>query len=181
MEWIFGDMRIMEITTRLSPIFNGSFIDYPSKEDMCLSLYFSGCDRLCPECQNKELQEPHHGTLFTLDSLINIITKETKRLRTKKVTLLGGDPLYISNREFVRQLLLRTYNNFDYCIYTGYDVGFVKMTKITGFKFLKTGFYDHTLKQESIKTDEFFQLGSKNQKIFDEAFNLLSSNGKLYF
>lgn len=160
---------------------HGSFIDYPSRGGICLSIYFSGCDGLCPQCQNIDLQDPNCGKEFTISELINIISRETKRLRTNKITLLGGDPLFITNRIFVSELLNKTHTYFDYCIYTGYPVDFVKLNKIEHFKFLKTGYYDHTQKQQSMKTEHFMKLASKNQKIYDENFNLLSEDGIMYF
>lgn len=167
--------------TRLVSEFNGSFIDYPSKDGICLSLYFTGCQGLCPNCQNKELQDPNHGDEFEIGNFINIISHETKRLRTNKITLLGGDPLFPTNIDFVRELLERTHKKFDFCIYTGYDVEFVITNNINKFKFLKTGLYDETLVQQSLKTDDYFQLASKNQKIYDENFHLLSTDGVLHY
>ena len=170
-----------EIKTRLVNEFTGSFLDYPSKDGICLSLYFTGCQGLCPDCQNKDLQDPNHGTLFEIENLINRISHEAKRLRTNKIILLGGDPLFPTNIDFVRELLYRTHKKFDYCLYTGYDVNFVFTNEIRYFKFLKTGLYDGSLAQQSLKTDDYFQLASKNQKIYDEDFHLLSTDGILYF
>jgi anaerobic ribonucleoside-triphosphate reductase activating protein len=171
----------LDLKVNISEIIQGSFLDYPSKEDICLSLYFAGCDGICPQCQNKELQDPLYGKIFTLSELINIISIETKRYRTNKITLLGGDPLFYKNREFVKELLNRTYTKYDYCIYTGYDVEYVRYNRIENFKFLKTGRFDHTQKQQSLKTDDYFQLASKNQKIYNSDFKCLTQDGILYF
>lgn len=167
--------------TRLVNEFKGSWIDYPSNDGICLSLYFTGCQGLCQNCQNKELQDPNYGTEFEISKLINTISHEAKRLRTNKITLLGGDPLFHTNINFVRELLCRTHKKFDYCLYTGYDVNFVFTNDIRYFKFLKTGLYDETLSQQSLKTDSYFQLASKNQKIYDENFKQISTDGILYF
>lgn len=170
-----------ELKTHISPIMTGSFLDYPSKDGMCLSLYFSGCAGLCPECQNKELQDPNYGEEFSISKLINIISIETKRLRTNKITLLGGDPLFITNIDFVRELLNKTHTYYDYCIYTGYPPEYVASKNIRHFKFLKTGYYDQNLAQESLKTDRIFQLASKNQEIYDKDYCCLTINGRMYF
>ena len=167
--------------TRLVNEFRGSWIDYPTKDGICLSVYFTGCQGLCQNCQNKELQDPKFGTEFEIENLINRISHESKRLRTNKVTLLGGDPLFPTNIDFVRELLERTHKKFDYCIYTGYDVEFVFTNNIRHFKFLKTGLYNEKMPQQSLKTDYYFQLASKNQKIYDEDFKQISTDGILYF
>lgn len=169
------------LKTRLVNDFKGSFLDYPSKEGICLSLYFTGCQGLCPDCQNRELQDPYYGTEFEISKLINTISHEAKRLLTNKITLLGGDPLFHTNIDFVRELLETTYKKFDYCIYTGYDINFVFTNNIRHFKFLKTGLYDETLSQQSMKTDDYFQLASSNQNIYDENFNLISTDGILHY
>lgn len=167
--------------TNLVNEFKGSFLDYPSKDGMCLSLYFTGCLGICPGCHNKELQDPNFGAEFSISKLINIIPYEAERLRTNKITLLGGDPLYPKNLEFVKELLIRLGNEFDFCVYTGYDLAYVKLNNVKNFKYLKTGLYNEYFKQESVKTDDYFQLASSNQEIYDRDFNLLSTNGRMIF
>lgn len=95
--------------------------------------------------------------------------------------MLGGDPLYPKNLEFVKELLIKLGDEFDFCVYTGYDPDYVKLNNVKNFKYLKTGLYNEHFKQQSVKTDEYFQLASSNQEIYDKDFVLLTDGGRMYF
>ena len=169
-----------ELQTNFKEI-TSSFLDFPSNSGMCVSVYFTGCMRLCDECQNFELQDPESGTEISLSKIINIISLQTSRFLTNQICLLGGDPLFPKNLPFTRELLLQLGKTYDFCIYTGYDLDYVRSNQISNFKFLKCGRYINSLFQTSEKTDEYFQLASSNQKIYDSNFRLISNNGRMYF
>jgi organic radical activating enzyme len=165
--------------TRISIPFKLSFIDYPTI-DHCISVYFTGCWGTCRNCQNKELINNDYDIWtknFTLIEFINTLYHESKRFKTNKVTLVGGDPLYDTNIEFTKQFLKQN-TEYDVCLYTGESLDFVKSNGIKGWKYLKTGFYDESLYIDSIKTDKYFQLSSVNQNLYNEEGNLLSEKGK---
>lgn len=165
--------------TRISNPFRLSFLDYPTV-DHCVTIYFTGCWGNCKGCHNKELINDDYDIwtrIFDIQEFFKTLKFESDRFRTNKVTLMGGDPLYDTNIEFTKEILKRN-KDYDICLYTGQDLDFVKNNNISGFKFLKTGFYDENLYIDAQKTDTFFQLASTNQKIYDENFNLLTEKGK---
>lgn len=162
----------------------GSFLDYPSNTGMCISLYFTGCDGYCTSCHNKKLQDYDYSENvieINIEECINIIINECKRYRTNKICLMGGDPLYHKNIHFTRYLLELINDEYDICLYTGYNKDFVKHENIKGFKYLKCGWYNEKLKQNSEKTNDYFQLASSNQEIYNSNFILLSENGRFYY
>jgi anaerobic ribonucleoside-triphosphate reductase activating protein len=162
---------------------NYSFLDYPNKEDVCVSIYFMGCEHKCKNCYNPQFINPNYkvGTIL-IDpvTLLQITKNELKRIKTNKVTLLGGDPLF--NVEFIKKFLqLTSKEKIEICIYTGDEIREVKEKKIIGFKFIKTGaFYNH-LSQISEKTDSHIQFASKNQQLYNNKLVLLSKDGKYNF
>lgn len=159
----------------------GSFIDYPSREDMCISIYMSGCDGICVACQNKELQDYRLGEKYDFQKLINILPQFEKIYMTKKICLLGGDPLYIENIDFTRHLLYNAGKKYDFCVYTGYNIDHVIHNKIYGFKYVKCGRYVESLSQQSLKTDDYMQLASTNQIIYNDRYQQITQNGILRF
>jgi organic radical activating enzyme len=114
------------------------------------------------------------------EDILHKIGTEYKRHRTKKVCLLGGDPLYISNIDVTRELLEMN-AIFEFCLYTGYSKEYVWDSGIKGFTYLKTGQYFQELSQIPEKNDKYFQLSSTNQKIYDKDFTLLSKDGKMEY
>lgn len=169
------------IATIVSEISLG-FVDYPDPKEWSLNLFIYGCDHFCHNCSNPELWNMGPGILTSPRASLIRICEVSKKNRTNKVCLLGGDPLYFKNREFTSELLLLLESNhFDVCLFTGYPVEFVKRLKISGFKFLKTGKYEYELRCISEKTDKYFQLASTNQELYDSEFNLLSVKGRYYF
>ena len=161
-----------------------SWLDYPSKENQCITIYFLGCDFRCPNCHNSSLQSIFDAEFIeeTVESLFEQVEFRAKRSLTRKIVLMGGDPLSSYNIDFVKEFLVKLKeNDYEICVYTGNDVDFVKFEGITSFTYLKCGQYDKNASQSSQKTDEFFVLGSKNQEIYDSNFNLLSKDGIMYF
>jgi organic radical activating enzyme len=162
-----------------------SFLDYPDNKSSCLSLFMVGCDHNCEGCHNKELQNFD----CNIDSVVKLNTKEVLDLilnsfedySTNKLAILGGEPLHPNNIHITKQILKEFSEILDICIYTGYSVDYIKQTGISGFKFLKTGKYIKGLGQHSEKTDDYFQLSSTNQVIYNSDFRAISKNGKLKF
>ena len=167
---------------RLCAPFVTSFLDYPENEH-CVSMYFTGCSFDCNGCQNKVIRDPEYN-VWTRDmsakDIMDTLCFEYERHRTKKVCLMGGDPLFHANIEITKELL-KINNFFEICLYTGNDVEFIKENDIKGFTYLKTGKYFENLLQLSEKNDKYFQLSSTNQKIYDKDLNLLSKDGRIEF
>ena len=113
-------------------IFVGSdltFIDYPTADDWAVIFYFAGCCNNCNNCQNRELQNPEYKGGMIIqneEELYNLIKEICKKHDTTKIVLSGGDPLYITNREIVKNFLNKYGSLYDICIYTGYSIDDVK-------------------------------------------------------
>ena len=113
-----------------------TFIDYPDPNSWANIFYFSGCNHFCKSCQNQELQKYGVGTKITPDDLNNLISTLSKKNQTNKVVFSGGDPLHPHNIKDIKYFLQLYGSLYDICIYTGYDINYVKQNEITGFKFI---------------------------------------------
>ena len=157
-----------------------SFIDYPDNESLCLCVVMMGCTHNCKGCQNPLFQNPEYdnGTkIVTVEELYEDLTNLCKRNRTDKIVLSGGDVLSSYNINFTKELLNMIKNMFDVCIYTGYDIDYVKENDIKGFKFIKTGTYIEAQSRPSSKDDTKIIFASPNQKLYNEEYKLLSNDG----
>lgn len=158
-----------------------SFLDYPSIDGWCVNVYFVGCEHDCINCQNKNLSNIKSCDCISIDidGLNEMLERETFKYKTKKVCFLGGDPLYKHNKQLLTDFLIKHGKKFEVCIYTGYEISYCE--ELTNFKFLKCGKYLEEYKQQSIKTDYEFVLGSKNQILYDSDRNILTKDGILIF
>lgn len=164
--------------------FLGSFIDYPSPDDIALTVYFMGCTHRCIGCFNPDFQDFNHKDNYTMRIPFEefCITLDTyaERFRTNKVVLLGGDPLAGDNCLFTKAILERNLN-YDICIYTGYTCDYIQKIDLRNFRYIKCGQYYPELKQESIKTDKYIQFASSNQCLYNSNLKLLSQSGRFNF
>ena len=170
--------------------FTYTWLDYPDDCSYALIATCLGCDNNCSGCQNKELQNYNLDEEFnenfkfcstTVEDFYSALCLGCNKNKTNKVVLSGGDFLFYKNLPFTKELLKINNRYLDICIYTGHTIEYVKQHKIEGFSFIKTGKYDITCKQESVKNDKYFQLASSNQEIYDSNFNLLTYLGRLNF
>lgn len=171
------------LTTKIFYPFGATFLDYPDNESRAVIIYFLGCEHQCVGCQNPTFKnrDCNGSKEVSIIQLYNDLVEKCTKENTNKVVFSGGDPLYIYNRDFVREFVNKYGNVFDICIYTGYEIEQVKMMKIKGFKFIKTGGYDEVLRQESCQSDNFMQFASTNQELYNENFSLLTRNGRINF
>lgn len=161
---------------------DSTWMDYPDESSLAVEVFFSGCKFNCPNCQNPELQGSNFGEEVSVKELLYKIRKSADTNKTNKVVLVGGDPLSENNIEGVKELLEVSSNEFDYCVYTGYDIDFISRNKIFGAKFYKTGVYKKELHDEHMgKTDSGITFASKNQKLYDKNLNLVSEYNVYYF
>lgn len=162
-----------------------TFIDYPDPNDWASIFYFSGCCNNCINCQNKELQNPEVGKTIidNVDDLYNIVKETTIKHKSNKVVFSGGDPLFTTNIDLIREFLNKHGSEFDICIYTGHSIDYVKENNISGFKFIKCGKYIPELSKDRNPgmTDTEFILASSNQDFYDSNYKKLSNNGVLNF
>ena len=169
-----------ELKTNFQMPFSSTFLDYPDKENIAVIAFVMGCDNNCYNCHNVNFQNPFYKKncqILKIKEFIKKIKDYAKRCLTRKVVLSGGDPLFHKNINFIKAFLEQTKNELDICIYTGKNVDYCKENQLSGFKFLKTGKYEESLKQESKKDDHQMVFASKNQLLWDEHYNLLSSDG----
>lgn len=160
-----------------------TFSDYPDNVSYATLVYFLGCGLSCQECYNPDLKTIDHPNynFIDMDYFLDYLKTSCNKSKTNKVVFSGGNPLDSLNIDFVRYFVKTFGEEFDICIYTGYNIEYVKKENIKGFKYIKTGVYDLTKKQQQIKTDDYMQLSSSNQEFYDENYNLLSVDGKFYF
>lgn len=157
-----------------------TFLDYPDNESHSVVICTTECDHNCKDCHSLDKIKCSNQIDISINDLIVIIKNELKKLNSNKLCIEGGDPLHSSTINEVKDLLNKL-SDVDICLYTGYDINYVKKNDVTGFKFLKTGTYNFNLKQKSEKTNEYISFASTNQKLYDNNFKLLSKNGKYYF
>ena len=119
------------LTALIKYPFSNTFIDYPTNTGNAIMVFMTGCDFNCALCQNPEMQSPM-GKQVNLNSFKVELKEQTKRWRTNKVILTGGDPLSQWNIKFTKSFLKDT--EYDVCVYTGNTIDFVKKNNIRGLK-----------------------------------------------
>lgn len=156
-----------------------SFLDYPDNSSLSLIFYMPGCNRNCKGCHNSNLRD---SVIYKdEEQIINGIYNYCLKSRTNKLCLQGGDPLYKSNVEFTKNILQSLCNKLDICIYTGAEIDEVKKLNLKGFKFIKCGMFDKNKFIGSLKTNQYLQFATSNQKLYNSDLNLISKNGIYYF
>ena len=85
-------------------------------------LWVSGCSHHCPQCHNPQTWDKNAGKEFTEEVLDNLLDK-LKRPFIMRLTLSGGDPLFLGNRDEITNVVRKVKKNFPnikiWC-YTGY-------------------------------------------------------------
>lgn len=166
--------------------FQQTFLDYPDNISHAVLVYFLGCEHPCYACQNIYLKDLNYSKgVVSYDiyrTLAQDIEENLNKYRTNKIVLSGGDPLFKNNINFVRLFLhYANLSGWDVIVYTGYDIEYVKEKYIENFTYIKCGQYDLSKKQESKKTNDYIQFASKNQKLYNSKYELISDDGKYYF
>lgn len=156
-----------------------SFLDYPDNNSLSIILYIPGCNRNCLGCHNSNLRD--FQGFENLDLLIELLIQKCKKAKTNKICLQGGDPLLLENLFITQFILAKLSRNYDICIYTGAEIDEVKKLNLKGFKFVKCGIFDKNKFIGSLKTDQYLQFATSNQKLYDSNLNLISENGIYYF
>ena len=96
--------------------------DMLNGEGLRVVLWVSGCSHHCHACQNPITWNYQDGLEFD-DRALEEIFLELEKDYCSGLTLSGGDPLFIKNRETVAKLVLevrRKYPNKSIWLYTGY-------------------------------------------------------------
>lgn len=161
-------------------ILEETYLDYPSPDGNSVIVYFTGCEHHCPGCHSPLLQKVDKYSESNKEILDKIVDY-CKRADTNKLVFLGGDPLYKNNIELTKFLVDNLNKMYDICIFTGYDIEYVKNLNLQGVKYYKCGKFDQTKLRQSKKTDDEYILASPNQNFYDGNYNLLSKDGILKF
>ena len=97
-------------------------VDIGNGLDVGSVLWVSGCSHHCPQCHNPQTWDKNAGKEFTGEVLDNLLDK-LKRPYIKRLTLSGGDPLFLGNRDEITNIVRKVKKNFPnikiWC-YTGY-------------------------------------------------------------
>lgn len=86
-------------------------------------LFVSGCEHHCPGCHNQKAWDKDSGEFFGPGAL-RVLLKALDRPEIDGLTISGGDPLMLYNREGVEALLSivkQIYPDKTIWIYTGYE------------------------------------------------------------
>lgn len=101
---------------------NITHADMLNGEGLRVVLWVSGCIHHCKNCQNPITWNPEDGLIFD-EEAINEIYSDLEKDWCSGITLSGGDPLYIGNREEIAKLvsdIKKKYPNKSIWSYTGY-------------------------------------------------------------
>ena len=151
--------------------------DYPSPEDVAVIVYFKGCTHNCKGCHSPGLQTFHDDYLVSLNEILHYLSVN----KTQKLVLSGGDPLAPVNVQYSKYLLEYMPVYVDTCIYTGYDLNYIKHHYIKHFKFIKSGTYKEELAQVSGKNSKKITFASRNQVLYSKDLTQISDKGVYHF
>ena len=165
-----------------------TFSDYPlDASSWSITIFCNGCNNNCPNCHNASLRDFYQDeSTFDITKKGLIDCEEAlrafkKKANTNKVVVLGGEPLYSENREFLFLLMARLSDEFEFVIYTGYTAEKVidDLPSLPNLKAVKFGPYINRLRKPPKKTSAGIQLASSNQEIYSmfPTRKLLSTQG----
>ena len=98
--------------------------DMLNGEGLRVVLWVSGCSHKCPGCQNPVTHDPNGGLVFDDDAKQEIFD-QLSQPHISGITLSGGDPLHIKNREDICDLIIEIREKFPdktIWLYTGYTL-----------------------------------------------------------
>lgn len=130
-----------------------SLVDGPGLRTV---VFFQGCLRHCEKCHNQSTWSLTQGKRYSVRQLAKIIKA---KVRNKKITLSGGEPL-LQQKALVS--LLNELSDFDICLYTGGCLDDVPEDIKQRVHYIKIGAFD-----EKRKTSTMPYVGSTNQSLID--------------
>lgn len=105
---------------RIAGVINNDLANGPGVRT---SIFVSGCNIKCSDCQNKELQDFDKGVYLTPEVIDKIVLSLTKDNVVRGVSILGGEPLDVKNENgvlFLIQELRRRIPKLNIWLWTGY-------------------------------------------------------------
>lgn len=113
--------------------------------DWCCTVFFQGCKRRCPGCQNPDLLPFTGGQTVSTDEIMWLIRKAKNTGMVKAVAFAGGEPL--EQPESLKRLLAETKAlGLDRWLYTGYDLKDTPAEIKNACSVIVAGWYDDTKK-----------------------------------
>lgn len=139
--------------------------DIANGNGMRVTLFVSGCSHKCAGCQNPESWDCNVGKEFTCETMCKLV-KLVDRPYIDGLTLSGGDPLFIKNRDNVLEIC-KTLKSFipnkDIWLYTGYDFEDIKHLEILKYvDYIVDGKFINKLRDVTLAFK-----GSSNQRIIN--------------
>lgn len=139
-------------------------LDVSNGRGVGVSLFVQGCPIHCFNCFNKSTWDPEGGKTWTPEiekRFLDLVNRD----HIKRVSFLGGEPLYSPNIETIKHLLLEIPCNKTKWIYTGY-----KWEGLTGEQRKVVALADYLVDGPYIDNLKDMRLdfrGSSNQRIID--------------
>lgn len=140
-----------------------SRVDTLNGMDIGVVLWVAGCTHHCPQCHNPSSWDKTSGSKFTEDTYKQLL-EELKKPYYTRLTISGGDPLAIFNRDEVLELTKHIKQDLPHIkiwLYTGYLYDEVKEY----LPYVDT-IVDGKFKIEEKDTSLYYR-GSRNQRIID--------------
>lgn len=128
-------------------------------------LWVAGCSHACTDCHNPQTWDIEGGLPFDEEARREL-DEELKKDYISGITLSGGDPLHVKNREETGCLISDIRARFPektIWLYTGYKWEEIKqLSFIPKIDVLVDGRF-----QRELKDNTLFWKGSKNQRVID--------------
>lgn len=149
-------------------------------------LWLAGCSHHCQACQNPITWDANDGLIFDDDAKSEVFS-ELEKSWCSGLTLSGGDPLYIGNREevslLVKEIKVKFPDKNIWC-YTGYTWEEL-MKQVKDDNNLKTILDNVDVLLDgrfvlSLALEKLHYVGSSNQRIIDVRSSLDTGNINLY-
>ena len=141
-------------------------------------LWVSGCSHCCKMCQNPITWNPNVGLEFD-ESAKQEIYDQLNKDYISGITLSGGDPFFMGNREEILSLIKdikSKYPNKTIWSYTGYEWEDVKdLEHMNYIDVMLVGKFVNELKDNNIHW-----VGSTNQRVIDVKKSLETNSVVLY-
>lgn len=142
---------------------NITHCDMLNGDGIRVTLWVAGCEHHCKNCQNPFTWDVHSGIPFDKDAYDEICA-DLKQDYCNGLTLSGGDPMHIDNREEILRLCQNIKSQFPHktiWMYTGYTFEEVETSPILQYiDVLVDGEYI-----EELRDIEAHWVGSTNQRI----------------
>lgn len=127
-------------------------------------LFLQGCRKNCKGCHNVRIREHGKGTMIGIEELITFIRTNCCN---KKITISGGEPLeQMASLEALLKELRK--ENYDICIYTGWELGDIPDRILGLTDYIKTGGFVGELKNSGLQ-----YVGSSNQHMYSIKGNVV--------